>query len=147
MLASVPPRVILMAVRCFSFKIQTECVQVARVCGVACSIIPDLRVGSRGGGSEVDPAGLEVSTTRCTHLELSWSANQIDGISHGDRSTSPHATRRRRSRAMIWKDADLLAQPQVMCYVREPKADKHECKSAVCICLRHLYFRQCRLAS
>ena len=34
--------------------------------------------------------------------------------------------------SMIWKDADLLAQPQVMCYDREPQADKLEGKSAAC---------------
>jgi hypothetical protein len=33
--------------------------------------------------------------------------------------------------SMIWKDADLLAQPQVMCCNREPQADKHAGKSAI----------------
>jgi hypothetical protein len=32
---------------------------------------------------------------------------------------------------MIWKDVDLLAQPQVMCCNREPQADKHTSKSAI----------------
>lgn len=32
--------------------------------------------------------------------------------------------------SMIWKDVDLLAQPQVICCGREPQADKHAGKSA-----------------
>jgi hypothetical protein len=42
MSASVSPRVVLMTIQCFSFTIQTECVQVTKICGVACRDIPDL---------------------------------------------------------------------------------------------------------
>lgn len=95
-----------------------------KVCGVACRVIPDLKAGSRGVGSEANPAGLVLSTTHFVHLDLPRPTNQINDIPNGDSSTSPHATRRRRSGVMIWKDADPLAQPQVMCRDREPQADK-----------------------
>jgi hypothetical protein len=107
---------------------------VTKTCGVACGVVPDLRTGIRGVGSDHLPAGLALSITHLVHLKLSKAANQIDDIPNGDSSTSPHATRRRRSGVVIWKGADPRAQPQVMCRGRELQADECECKSAACVC-------------